>query len=180
MDKRVQANLRVKQSITDALFSLMQKEPLGEITISEIIKTAGVARASFYRNYKSKEEVITGFIDDILERFRNGRDLATIDYMSKSHVKKTFIYFKKYKTYFMEMYNANLISLALEELNSFQAAIAGSMPMDSADRYAIYFYMGAMFNMALEWVKNGAKEDVDEMVRVFCDQLGIKKEGEAE
>ena len=178
MDKRVEANLRVKQNITDALFSLMQEKPLGEITVSEIIKNAGVARASFYRNYKSKEEVITIFINDILERFRNGRDFASIDYMSRSHVKKVFIYFKKYKSYFMDLYNANLISIALEELNNFQAAIAGSMPADSADRYAIYFYMGAMFNMALEWVKAGAKEDVDDMVRVFCEQIGIKKEGE--
>ncbi|MBP5177214.1 MAG: TetR/AcrR family transcriptional regulator [Clostridia bacterium] len=178
MDKRIEANLRVKQNITDALFSLMQSAPLGEITVSDIIRKAGVARASFYRNYKSKEEVITVFIGDILERFRNGRELSSIDYMSKSHVKKVFIYFKKYKSYFMDLYNANLISLALEELNGFQAAIAGNMPANSADKYSIYFYMGAMFNMALEWVKDGAKEDVDDMVRVFCEQLGIRKEGE--
>jgi len=180
MDKRIQENLRVKQCITDALFSLMQEKPLGEITVSEIIRVGGVARASFYRNYKSKEEVITVFIADILERFRNGRDPETIDFMSKNHVKKAFIYFKKYKNYFIDLYNANLISLALEELNNFQAQIAGNMSMDSADKYAIYFYMGAMFNMAFEWVKAGAKEDVDDMVRVFCDQLGIKKEGETD
>ena len=50
MDKRKEANQRVKKSITDALFSLMQEKKLSDIRITELIERAGVARASFYRN----------------------------------------------------------------------------------------------------------------------------------
>ena len=43
MDKRKEANLRVKKAITDSLFQMMESRPLSEITITEIIKTSGVA-----------------------------------------------------------------------------------------------------------------------------------------
>ena len=67
MDKRKEANLRVKKGITMALFSLMHQKSFSDITISEIIRTAGVARVSFYRNYDSKEDVLLTLIEDILE-----------------------------------------------------------------------------------------------------------------
>lgn len=175
MDKRIEAKQRVKSSITDAVFDLMQQKKLSDITVSEIISRAGVARASFYRNYKSKEEVITVFIGDVLDRFRNGRDFSSIDCMTRAHVKKTFIYFKKYERYFLDLYNANLISLAIEELNNFQAAISGDMPMDSAEKYGVYFYIGAMYNVAFEWVKDGALVSVDDLTDVFCRHMGIKE-----
>ena len=67
MDKREEANLRVKQNITAALFSLIQENSLTEIHVTEIIQKAGVARASFYRNYCSKEDVLVTLIRDVLE-----------------------------------------------------------------------------------------------------------------
>lgn len=58
MDKRKIENQRVKNCITNALFLLLREKSISEITISEIIQVAGVARASFYRNYATKESVM--------------------------------------------------------------------------------------------------------------------------
>ena len=55
MDKRKIANQKVKTSITSALFELLKEKSISEISITEIINKAHVARASFYRNYSSKE-----------------------------------------------------------------------------------------------------------------------------
>ena len=70
MDKRKEANRRVKESITATLLRLLEEKKHFEISISEIIAGAGVARASFYRNYATKESVITTLITDILEKYR--------------------------------------------------------------------------------------------------------------
>ena len=173
MDKRIQANLRVKKSITDALFRLISEKPLSEITVSEIVRTAGVAHASFYRNYRSKEHVITLFISDILQRFLNGRDPTKINLTSRIYVKKAFFYFKKYRAYFLNLYNANSIYVALEELNRVQALSVEHLPPDSPERYGLYFFMGALLNVATEWIKSGARESVDEMTDIFCSLLKI-------
>ena len=66
MDKRKEANRRVKESITTTLLHLLNQKSISEISISEIISKAGVARASFYRNYSSKENVITTLIAEIV------------------------------------------------------------------------------------------------------------------
>ena len=49
MDKRLELNLEVKNSIAKALFILLNKKTIYEITILELVQKAGVARASFYR-----------------------------------------------------------------------------------------------------------------------------------
>lgn len=66
VDKRKEENLRVKINITNTLFRLMEQKSLAEISITELVKGAGVARASFYRNYESKEDVLVTLIRDVL------------------------------------------------------------------------------------------------------------------
>lgn len=70
MDKRKTENLRVKKNITVVLLNLLEEKSISEISVSEIIRRAGVARASFYRNYSTKENVIITLIADILEQYR--------------------------------------------------------------------------------------------------------------
>ena len=49
--KRIsQSNVFVKQCIVDGLFDLMENKKFEDITITEIIKRAGVSRMGFYRN----------------------------------------------------------------------------------------------------------------------------------
>ncbi|HIS07210.1 MAG TPA: TetR/AcrR family transcriptional regulator, partial [Candidatus Choladocola avistercoris] len=50
-----------KECLYTALLLLMEKKPYEDITITEIAKKAGVSRMSYYRLYKSK--------DDILEQY---------------------------------------------------------------------------------------------------------------
>ena len=48
----------VTTDITDALFELLKSKELSQITITELIRKAGVCRASFYRNFYLTEDVI--------------------------------------------------------------------------------------------------------------------------
>src|SRR3712207_8891074 len=47
-----------REAIEIALLSLLEKKPLGHITISELVARAGVSRNAFYRNYSSKEDIL--------------------------------------------------------------------------------------------------------------------------
>lgn len=53
-----EANQITRESIETALLHLMEKKELTQISISELVKKAGVSRNAFYRNYKSKEEIL--------------------------------------------------------------------------------------------------------------------------
>jgi AcrR family transcriptional regulator len=53
---------RTKGWIFDALMALMEEKPYSKITVSDITKRAGIARQTFYRNYKDKIDVIFEYV----------------------------------------------------------------------------------------------------------------------
>ena len=93
MDKRKEANLRVKKSISKTLFSLMEEKKLAEITITELVAGANVARASFYRNYSSKEDVLVTMIRDILDACAKELDFSQDTFYTYENVLGSFQYF---------------------------------------------------------------------------------------
>ena len=168
MDKRKAENIRVKGSIIKALFDLMHEKSFSDITISEIIRKARVARVSFYRNYDSKEDVLLTLIDDILEQYRSTIDSNETYCYSLQNVERSFEYFKKYGEFALDLYRFGYGSILLEKLNRFHEEIAGTMPNGSIEKYELYMYIGALFNTAIMWIRNGAGESVRDIALMFC------------
>ncbi|MBR5113246.1 MAG: helix-turn-helix transcriptional regulator, partial [Clostridia bacterium] len=47
-----------RESIVTALVLLFADKPYEKITVTEIVKKAGVSRTAFYRNFNTKEDVL--------------------------------------------------------------------------------------------------------------------------
>ena len=59
----------LKECIADAIIVLIKEKPLEKISIDEIVKKAGVGRATYFRAFNSKNEAITfKFILEIVYR----------------------------------------------------------------------------------------------------------------
>ncbi len=58
---------RITQKMHEALLSLMQEKDYLDITVSDLTRRAGVARASFYRHYNSVADVVDEYIKGIEE-----------------------------------------------------------------------------------------------------------------
>ena len=168
MDKRKEANLRVKAAITDTLFDLMSEKSLHDISITELITKANVARVSFYRNYSSKEDVLVSLVKDILDDFRNSADYDMSNPYTLHHVKRTFQYFQKYKRYMINLYNSGFGSMVLEELNNFHKSIMPE-PKSNAERYHLYMYMGSLYNTVVFWLQEDNPISVDELAQAILD-----------
>lgn len=70
MSRGSQENERVRKEITEALFSLLLRKEFSEITVTDIVTEANVARVSYYRNFETKEAIIEEYVDSVY------RDLA--------------------------------------------------------------------------------------------------------
>lgn len=171
MDKRKEANLRVKKNITAALFSLMQEKSLADIHITEIIRTAGVARASFYRNYCSKEDVVVTLIRDILREYREQVRYESGSFYNHHNVLLSFRYFEKYREYVLDLYRSGFGCTILEELNLFHESVEGTMPASSVEKYELYLYIGALFNTALVWLSEEPRASAEEITDFFQDRV---------
>ena len=59
----------VKERIEIALVHLMEEKPFPEITVTDLIQKAQVARVSFYRNFSSTADVIKSLTDKMADTF---------------------------------------------------------------------------------------------------------------
>lgn len=75
MSKASMDNQRVKKRIAEGLFALLRKKAFSEITVTDIVREADVARASYYRNFDSKEQIIEAAMDDLRDQL-----LGDVDY----------------------------------------------------------------------------------------------------
>lgn len=64
-------NAYVTEHLTDALLALLKEKPIDEISVSELCDTAGVGRTSFYRNYQTKEDILTAHINHLFHDWIN-------------------------------------------------------------------------------------------------------------
>lgn len=167
MDKRKIENRRVKKNITSALFNLLEEKSISEISISEIITKAGVARASFYRNYATKESVITTLISDVLENFRNTIKYNGDNYYTRENIRRSFEYFSLYKKQVLDLHRFGYGSILLKMLNQFHEEVAGIMPCKSIERYQLYIYIGSLYNTAMIWLQSEKMESIDEISDMF-------------
>ena len=66
IDRRIKRSRKLMQ---DALLIILDKKEYRQISISEITYQADVARTTFYSHFKTKDELLMSYIDDIFETF---------------------------------------------------------------------------------------------------------------
>ena len=72
MDKKLSndpRSVRARKAFQTALKDLLKVKPYHKITVTDIAKEAGFARHTFYNHYETKEALLNGMIDSILDKF---------------------------------------------------------------------------------------------------------------
>ena len=150
---------------------LMDTKAFSDISVTDIITTAGVARASYYRNFHSKEEVLIKITDDIMEEYRKRAEKLENDFFSYEAILLIFRYFKTYKKFILSVYKAGLAYIYLDLFDQELENHMGDMPYNDIHRYKVYFYSGALYNVFLKWLQNGMKEHPSAMASMVTEML---------
>jgi Transcriptional regulator len=168
-------NAKTRKRITEALFTLMKKKLFSEITVTDIIKEANVARATYYRNYETKEAVIEDYMDMIKEELlpdtETSKEIIFAYDNAINGFEKVLTYFLMNKSYILVLYENGFGSMIQEIINRYMEEIAGDMPNTSTDKYRLYFIAGAAFNILIKWLKGGAMESPHEIAKACADFL---------
>lgn len=172
MSKASMDNIRVKNQITEGLFSLLRKKSFSEITVTDIVKEAKVARASYYRNFENKEQIIEAAMDSLRDEL-----MMDIKYNDDEHIfnqanakagfEKALTCCLIRKSDLLALYHNGFGSLLQQTFNRYIMEFAGNMPTSSLERYKLYFISGAVTNVLIEWLNEGAKESPKE-IAVLC------------
>lgn len=167
MDKRKIANQKVKDKLLSALMTLIQEKEISKITVTELIETSGVARASFYRNFKSVEEILTYGLEQMSLEYHKGRPSTAEDFNDKALIEYKFRFYKEHGKIVLAFHRSKASLSLLDVISDCVIDSHGDMPTSSISKYSLYYYSGAFYNMVLHWLENGAKESVEDMAEEF-------------
>lgn len=168
MDKQTDTSQKVRPKIIKALLTLLETKNFSEISVTDLVREAGVARQSYYRNFRSKEEIIEAFFlnlqSDVLRAFQEnhitdyGQQCAIVILRVLLQNRSAILCLHRAG---FSLHNQNLINARVEYA-------AGDMPSNSVERYQLYCYAGAIYNAAFVWLENGAVEPPEDIAKVIC------------
>lgn len=165
MERKHPANLFVRDCITKALFKLMKKKNYHDISISELVKTAGVSRNSFYRNYQSVDDILCQYLIEKASAWWAGFIANPNKY---PHViAEMFRHFLDMKEEINILYKAGLSHiLMLHIVSCGKESLTGEI----SNAYQTAFMSGGLCGLTNEWILRGMKETPDEMEIIFHNQ----------
>lgn len=168
MNHSQQENLRVKDQIVDGLFALLKVKSFSSIKITELIQSANVARASYYRNFDKIEDILVYYFQNLQHDRKypvQGNPLKNKQ-DNLPGVQESFDLIYSEKDRITLLLNNGLSDYFYQLLYDQVIDIAGDMPTYSTERYRVYVIIGAIFSIISEWLLSGTKESPHEMAKV--------------
>ncbi len=166
-------NTYVKQQITKALISLMKKKKITDISISEICDKAQVGRASFYRNYDSKEEVIERHTEHMIQSWADNIEMdpnANIYNFFAS----LFDHFQTNSGFYKALYKQNMSPMIL---NAIRKKLNVNPDTNPAALYSSAFTAYGIFGWIDIWFSSGMKETPEELNRIIVGNINTMIRG---
>lgn len=169
MDKRKAANQMVKNRLFSALveFAGHKDKDWSKLTVTELIEKSGVARASFYRNFKSVEELIDYGIQELALCYHEEKTFVDEDFHSKEAMLYKFQFYQKHSQLILAFHRAKLETTLLDIITDCEIDACGDMSVNSISKYELYYFSGAFYNMMLCWLESGMKETPEAMADEF-------------
>lgn len=156
--------------IETALFELMKEKSFEQITVSEIVKRADVARRTFYRIYTGKEDVIHCYFGKLCRSYRNSYP-ALERYDFRRIAEDYFDFWYQYREILLLMHRCGLEEmLYFEIINASEGIVKnriGQREMQNgqeADIFACYS-TGGFLLLLHRWLVQGMKDTPEEYAR---------------
>ncbi|MGN0515062.1 MAG: TetR/AcrR family transcriptional regulator [Lachnospiraceae bacterium] len=152
-------NSYVRTHITEALLKMMEKQDFASITVCELTNEAGVGRASFYRNYTDKEDVLRQESVRLTKMW--GEEYESNPNSTPFNVfESLFNFYRENSSFYQKLYKAGLSSLLLDTI----VKIAGpNAEMDNQEAYGKAFLAYGIYGWVNEWISRGMAETGSEL-----------------
>lgn len=150
----------VDYKIEEAYFELLTLKQNNAITITDIVKKAEVSRASFYRNFHDKEDILKNYLKCLIYEIQeivickktSKEKCEDILFVVRDERERIAVLLKQgYGTEILYLVN----DLSLKFVDTY--SIKQSMNQ-------VYARVGLMFNVIVEWVLNGCRSDISDVV----------------
>ncbi|SHO43661.1 TetR/AcrR family transcriptional regulator [Anaerocolumna xylanovorans] len=160
------SNQVVKESIETAFILLLENNRNEQITISDIVRKAGVSRMAYYRNYNSKEEILDSYMRTNWKTVQEAiSPYAGMD-DPLSCWTTLFSTIQQFVNSYLVLLNAGMGETILRFIDELFVEL---IPNDSNSAPVLsHFWSGATYNVLSEWIRTGMQQPPHKMAEIFC------------
>ncbi len=157
--------------IVQALFKLMNEYEFEKISVTDVAKKAGVGRATFYRYFKRKEDVLAYYLECGKKEFIYGQHIyprckADHILIAKRVLDKFIAEIERFKL----LRKARLEYIYLDYLNkNFYETFKNEYP--EVNPYAAYCYAGMLYNVSIAWLDGGCAEPAESVAETIVNSI---------
>ena len=163
------ANLLARECMVTALIQLLKEKPLSAITISELTEKAGVSRMTYYRNYRSKEEIFSCYLGDILEGYweESRRDYPGGIYYDREHLVHCFCYCARHMEFLDGLFRSGYGHYFIKAVSEYVVETWMKPEDDDRQFYRLMAFVGSLYNLFISWYYRGARETPEQLAEVM-------------
>lgn len=161
-------NTYVRIHILNSLLDMLKTQDISEISVSELVSKAEVGRASFYRNYQTKEDVLR----EEAERLNNELKCICKDDDSSDirlRLMRTLDFYKLHTDFYLTLYNAGLKQIIQDSIVD-ETIISSDLSAPIAYTLSAFSYL--IYGWIIEWIRRGMCESSEELVALFEQNQG--------
>lgn len=157
----------VKREIVNAVMELMAEKSYMEITVTDIINTAQVARASFYRNFNSINDVIDVIANEMSDELI-GDVLPTL-YCDDERKWREFLFnhfyrFTRKQRQMKKLHPQNMNVIFARMDSKIRRKEAEYSTDTIRDKYLVACKIGLINSITKKWMDGGMQETPEEMI----------------
>lgn len=165
--KNLDHNL-IQGYIEEALFKLMENKDFVKISVGEIAEVAGVHRATFYRHFSSKEDIIEQYLANLLT---SSQDQALLKTNFKAYILPVFQALYDHKREMLLIHHAHLSTLLCHVLEDYFDFHELSLPTKqqsplNKEDYAMAYRIGGIYFCLVLWLSHNMQETPEEMAQM--------------
>ena len=169
----------IQRCVEKALLQLMKTENYNDIAVGEIAGQAGIHRATFYRHFTSKDEVLRCCLFEMLPKNDGAAEVPKTDF--ESFIYPVFQAFYENREQLLLLNKAGLSGQLLDVLKEYFAfdkipdaagtADAAGRNSDAQDvpgirKFRMAFRIGGIYSCLLLWFSHDMRETPAEMTKI--------------
>lgn len=153
-----------KGYVTQAMFALLEKKDIKDITVCELVAKAGVSRATFYRNYLDISQVVDEQMENIAREITDNALARGDDIRANTlQIFQLLLHHRQILRIMTRRDMGNKIYRAL-----YQTTVNHIEQLNVMNnRYQPHFFAGAACGMLIAWIKNDFEESPEKMAELL-------------
>lgn len=162
--------------IEEALFELMKEKSYGQITVSEIVKRADVARRTFYRLYREKDEVLRCYFGKLCQEYC-GKNHPLDNYDIKQIARDYFSFWYQHRDFLLLMQRCGLEEMLYYEISRASLEVVKNRIGDSPHKnaagieYFADYSTGGFLLLLRRWIVTEMKETPEQYANEVSEAL---------